>query len=211
LRAAMILFRERGYHGSSMRTLARALRMEAASLYYHFRSKQEILFAILDRTLDDLLAGVGRAVASADGPEARLRAAVRFHVLFHTDSQHQAFLSHSELRSRTQATLRLVLARRDEYERVFRGLLASGARAGVFQVSDVRLTAMAILTMCTGVATWFSGGGGRGAAGAHVRLTAVAILTMCTGVATWFSDGGRLAPEAIADRYVEMIMRSVKR
>ena len=37
--------------------------MEAASLYYHFRSKQEILFAILDRILDDLL--------------ARLRAAVR--------------------------------------------------------------------------------------------------------------------------------------
>ena len=168
LRAAVALFRERGYHGSSMRTLARALRMEAASLYYHFKSKQEILFAILDRTLDDLLAGVGRAVASADGPEARLRAAVRFHVLFHTDSQHEAFLS------------RLVLTRRDEYERVFRGLLASGARAGVFQVSDVRLTAMAI-------------------------------LTMCTGVATWFSDGGRLAPEAIADRYVEMIMRSVKR
>ena len=63
LKAAIVLFRERGYHGSSMRTLARALRMEAASLYYHFRSKQEILFAILDRTLDDLL--------------ARLRAAVR--------------------------------------------------------------------------------------------------------------------------------------
>src|SRR5437867_3416128 len=136
LRAAGVLFRERGYHGSSMRTLARALRMEAASLYYHFRSKQEILFAILDRTLDDLLAGVGRAVASADGPEARLRAAVRFHVLFHTDSQHEAFLSHSELRSLTQANLRLVLTRRDEYERVFRGLLASGVRAGVFQVAD---------------------------------------------------------------------------
>jgi AcrR family transcriptional regulator len=180
LRAAVALFRERGYHGSSMRTLARALRMEAASLYYHFASKQEILFAILDHTLDDLLAGVGRAVASADGPEARLRAAVRFHVLFHTDSQHEAFLSHSELRSLTQANLRLVLARRDEYERVFRGLLASGVRAGVFQVSDARLTAMAI-------------------------------LTMCTGVATWFSDGGRLSPEAIADRYVEMILKSVKR
>ena len=180
LRAAVVLFRERGYHGSSMRTLARALRMEAASLYYHFGSKQEILFAILDRTLDDLLAGVGRAVASADGPEARLRAAVRFHVLFHTDSQHEAFLSHSELRSLTQANRRLVLTRRDEYERVFRGLLASGVRAGVFQVADVRLTAMAI-------------------------------LTMCTGVATWFADGGRLSPEAIADRYVEMIMKSVKR
>jgi AcrR family transcriptional regulator len=180
LRAAMLLFRECGYHGSSMRTLARALRMEAASLYYHFRSKQEILFAILDRTLDDLLAGVGRAVASADGPEARLRAAVRFHVLFHTDSQHQAFLSHSELRSLTHANLRMVLTRRDEYERVFRGILSSGVRAGVFQAADVRLTAMAI-------------------------------LTMCTGVATWFSEDGRLSPETIADRYVEIILRSVKR
>jgi AcrR family transcriptional regulator len=180
LRAAIVLFRERGYHGSSMRTLARRLRMEAASLYYHYPSKQDILFAILDRTLDELLAGVGRAVAAADGPEARLRAAVRFHVLFHTDSQHEAFVSASELRSLTQAHLRLVLARRDEYERVFRGLLAAGVRGGVFQVPDVRLTAMAI-------------------------------LTMCTGVATWFSASGRLAPEAIADRYVEMILRSVKR
>src|SRR6267143_946365 len=96
LRAATALFRARGYHGSSMRTLARGLRMEAASLYYHFASKQEILFAILDRTLDDLLHGVGRAVAAADGPEARLRAAVRFHVLFHTDSQHEAFVSHGD-------------------------------------------------------------------------------------------------------------------
>src|SRR2546422_874669 len=57
LRAAIALFRVRGYHGSSMRTLARGLRMEAASLYYHFGSKQEILFAILDRTLDDLHRG----------------------------------------------------------------------------------------------------------------------------------------------------------
>ena len=63
---------------------------------------------------------------------------------------------------------------------MFRGLLASGVRAGVFQVADVRLTAMAI-------------------------------LTMCTGVATWFADGGRLSPETIAERYVEMIMKAVKR
>ena len=80
----------------------------------------------------------------------------------------------------TPANLRRVLAKRDEYEHMVRGLLATGVRAGVFQVADVKLTAMAI-------------------------------LTMCTGVATWFSEGGRLAPESIADRYVEMILRSVDR
>ena len=180
LRAATALFRGRGYHGTSMRTLARGLRMEAASLYYHFPSKQEILFAILDRTLDDLLEGLDRAVAAADGPHERLRAAVRFHVLFHAHRRQEAFLSHSELRSLTPANLRRVLVKRDRYEHMLRGLLAAGVRAGVFDVPDVKLTAMAI-------------------------------LTMCTGVATWFSEGGRLAPASIADRYVELIVRSVSR
>ncbi len=43
------------------------------------------------------------------------------------------------------------------------------------------------------------------------KLTAMAILTMCTGVATWFSDRGRLEPERIADRYAEIVLRSVER
>ncbi|HTS52071.1 MAG TPA: TetR/AcrR family transcriptional regulator [Burkholderiales bacterium] len=178
LRAATALFCERGYHGTSVRALTRVLRMEAPSLYYHFPSKQHVLFAILDRTLDDLLAGLQEAVATAQAPEDRLRAAVRFHVLFHTRRRQEAFVSHSELRSLTPSNLRRIVARRDEYEQVFRDLLAAGARSGVFRVPDVRLAAMSI-------------------------------LTMCTGVALWFSDDGRLAPEAIADRYVAMILRSV--
>ena len=180
LKAATTLFCERGYHGTPMRTLARVLRMEAPSLYYRFPSKQEILFAILDRTLDDLQDGLQDAVAPAEGTAERLRAAVRFHVLFHARRRRAAFVSHSELRSLSAANLRRVTAKRDQYEQVFRGLLLAGVRAGSFQVADV-------------------------------KLTAAAILSMCTGVATWFSEGGRLAPEAIADRYVDTILRSVER
>lgn len=180
LKAATALFCKRGYHGTPVRALARVLHMEAPSLYYRFPSKQEILFAILDRTLDDLLDGLREAVATGEGAENRLRAAVRFHVLFHARRRREAFVSHSELRSLTPANLRRVIAKRDRYEQIFRGLLTAGARAGSFQVPDV-------------------------------KLTAAAILSTCTGVATWFSDGGRLQPEAIAERYVATILRSVER
>lgn len=180
LKAATALFCECGYHGTPMRALARVLRMEAPSLYYRFPSKQEILFAILDRTLDDLLGGLREAVATAEGPAERLRAAVRFHVLFHARRRREAFVSHSELRSLTAANLRRVITKRDQYEQVFRGLLVAGVRAGSFQVADV-------------------------------KLTAAAILSMCTGVASWFSEDGRLPAEAIAERYVETISRSVER
>jgi AcrR family transcriptional regulator len=155
-RAAVQMFSERGYRGTSVRALAHALRIEAASLYYHFPSKQHILLDVLGATITDLHDGLRQAIGRARGPREQLRAAVRFHVLFHTERRDEAFVAGSELRSLSPAHRRAFVARRDAYERMFRDLLQRGAAAGVFTVEDVKLTAMAILTMATGVAAWFS-------------------------------------------------------
>ena len=155
-RAAIALFKARGYHGAPVRALARLVRVEAASLYYHFPSKQEILADILTRVMDDLLEGLQRAIQGVKTPEERLRAAVRFHVLFHIERQDEAFLSHNELRSLTGPNLRRIIAKRDHYETMFRTLLGAGIKAGVFELRDVRLTSIAVLTMCSGVSDWFS-------------------------------------------------------
>ena len=156
--AAIALFRARGYHGTSVRALAHAVRIEAASLYYHFPSKQNILFGIFERTMDDLLEGLRGAVEGRSSPEERLREAVRFHVRFHTERQDEAFVSHSELRSLTGPNLRRIIGKRDRYEAMFHGLLAAGVRAGVFEVADIKLVTIAVLILCSGVADWFSEG-----------------------------------------------------
>ncbi len=44
-----------------------------------------------------------------------------------------------------------------------------------------------------------------------VELAARAILAMCTGVTAWFSEGGPMRPDAIADRYADMVLRQVRR
>ncbi len=79
---AIALFKAHGYHGASVRELAQAVRIEAASLYYHFPSKQEILFDLFERTMDDLRGGLEHALASGTTSEEKLRAVVRFHVLY---------------------------------------------------------------------------------------------------------------------------------
>lgn len=158
-RAAIALFKTRGYHGTSVRELADALRIEAASLYYHYPSKQEILVDLIERAMDAMLDGVDRAIASASTPEGRLRAAVRFHVLYHIARQDEAFVSHSELRSLTPPNRRKIIPKRDRYEKKIRALLSAGVRAGDFAVADVRLASIAILMMCSGVSDWFAGRG----------------------------------------------------
>lgn len=172
-KAAITLFTARGYHGTSVRAIADLVRLEAASLYYHFPSKQEILYDIFNRTMDDLLEGLERALGGATGFEDRLRAAVRFHVLFHIERQDEAFISHSELRSLTSPNRRTINVKRDRYEAMLRALLAAGTTAGVFETRDVRLTTIAVLMMCSGVSDWFAERGrltGAAVAGAYAEM-----------------------------------------
>jgi TetR/AcrR family transcriptional regulator, cholesterol catabolism regulator len=154
-KAAIALFKTHGYHGTPVRALAEVAQIEAGSLYYHFPSKQQILFDNFVRTMDTLLLGLDQASRSESTPQGRLRAAVRAHVLFHTRRQDEAFISHTELRALSDQNRREILIKRDRYERRFRELLQAGVDAGVFRIPDVPLTTIAMLTMCSGVADWF--------------------------------------------------------
>ena len=157
--AAIELFAEKGFHGASVRDLAYAVGVEAASLYYHFPSKQDVLLALFDRILDDMLDMLRTATVGPGTPTARLRDVARRHVLFHIARRKEAFISHSELRSLTPANRAHVVAKRDLYEWMLRALLEAGVREGEFVIDDVPVASTAILMLCSGVSDWFNGGG----------------------------------------------------
>lgn len=173
--AAIALFKQRGYHGTSMRELAVAARMEPASLYYHYPSKQLILVDLLERTMNDLLAGIDAAVAPLERPSERLAAALRFHVDFHVVRRDEACVSHSELRALTPDSLQRVVVKRDRYEARMCGLLEAGVAAGEFTIGDVRLAAKAVLMMCSGVSDWFGPGGRLGGDAIAAHYVAMAL------------------------------------
>ena len=172
-KAGIALFKRYGYHGTSVRALADAVGMEAASLYHHFPSKQKLLADLFDRIMDELLEGQRQALAHDDGFEQRLRNFVRFHVLYHIDRQDEAFVSHSELRSLSTANRKRITAKRDRYEHTLRSFLAGGVEAAEFEIHDVPIMTIAILTMCSGVSDWFTGRG---------RLTAEEVADEYAGI-----------------------------
>ena len=145
-----------GYSGMTMREIASTLDIKAASLYYHFPSKQDILFELMQGTVAELLRGLQEIAESGQKPEQQLEAGIRWHVLFHTQKKEEAFISHSELRSLEEKNLRVILKLRREYERLFDLILKRGRRKGVFQVKNASVARNCILTMCTATAGWFS-------------------------------------------------------
>src|SRR5689334_6876593 len=75
--AATTLFKTRGYHGTAVRALASIVKIEAGSLYYHFPSKQQILFENVARTVDAFIDGLRQVLEAEAGVETCLSAAVR--------------------------------------------------------------------------------------------------------------------------------------
>jgi len=156
---AVDLFFQKGYFATSISDIARGCGIQKASFYYHFAGKEELLFSIMQSTMQDLLASLQNNIAQADGTEARLRAAVRGHVGFHLKHQKETFIASSELRGLTPERLDAVVAQRDAYERLFQNLIRQGMDQGVYLQGDVKILSYAILTLCTAGASWFRPGG----------------------------------------------------
>lgn len=159
LEAATAEFFERGYHGTSMKELAAAVGIRAASLYYHFPSKEDLLSAIMRSTLEDLAIAVPDAIVDEDDPITALRAAVTTHIVFHVSRHREVFLCDAELRALGPGNRAEIVALRDQYEDIFRGVLRRGRDAGALLVPDVDLVTRSLLASCSGVAFWFRPGG----------------------------------------------------
>src|ERR1700730_15443230 len=79
--AALSLFREKGYHATSMQDIAAAVGLYKGSLYHYIGGKEDLLVQVFERAMSSLLAEVERIVADTSlRPSAQLRLIVQAHV-----------------------------------------------------------------------------------------------------------------------------------
>src|SRR5437867_12661736 len=79
LLAAGALFSRWGYHGTTVRDLAKELDVQGGSLYAHIDSKEDLLWEIVDGVAEKFLA-MAAAVPAQHGPRQRMEALIRGHL-----------------------------------------------------------------------------------------------------------------------------------
>jgi AcrR family transcriptional regulator len=82
LDATAELVAARGFHAVGIVDIGAAAGVSGSAIYRHFRNKQELLVALFDRVVDELLSGARDAVDGAANPDVALDALVRAHVAF---------------------------------------------------------------------------------------------------------------------------------
>jgi AcrR family transcriptional regulator len=153
--AALELFARQGFAGTSTRDIAEASGLTQGSLYHYMGSKDDLLEQMMFGAMTGLL-NASRALAeSTREPLPTVAGLVQLHVAVHARHRLEAKVVDREVEQLSPASRRKITAMRDEYEALWRSTIAAGVDSGGFRVPDPQLATLALLGMCTEVATWF--------------------------------------------------------
>lgn len=156
LEIATQLFKEKGYHNTSMQNLADALGVQKASLYYYIDSKEALLRRILERAATLLGSKVDEIYAADLSPAEKLGLALENHALMVMENLDLASVYLQEYRSLSPSQLEKVMATRKHYEQVLMQVLEDGIASGEFRPVNVKMTLLGFLGMLNWTHQWFS-------------------------------------------------------
>jgi len=135
LKAATQVFARRGFFQSQVADVARAAGIAAGTVYLYFRSKDEILVSIFERTMRETLADGRAALAAVVDPRERLRRIARLHLERMGRDRDLAVVFQVELRQSTKFMERFSSTYLREYLGIIRDTIAEGQAAGVFRTT----------------------------------------------------------------------------
>lgn len=150
------LFDQKGYNASSMRDLAKEVGVEPASLYSHFRSKEDILKNICDQIANEFFEEQNTRLKKEDSPVEQLRAVIIAHITVIANNLGSASVFFKEWKYFTEPNLTAFAAQRSSYESSFRKIIQSGIEQEYFDAVDVNFIIKLLFSMMNDTSDWYN-------------------------------------------------------
>ena len=142
LRAAIDVFAESGYFNAQVADVARVAGVAAGTVYLYFRSKDDLLVSIFERSMRDALAEGRAAVADVKDPRERLQRFARLHLERLGRDRNLAIVFQVELRQSVKFMERFSSTLLRDYIGQIRAAIVDGQQKGLFR-ADLNATAAA--------------------------------------------------------------------
>ncbi len=153
------VFARRGYHATGIAELCEVNGFGKGAFYYYIGSKEELLAAIHDRVMDEVMLGADRVVVAGGSPSEQLTMlGTELLDVIHRYPDHVWVFLH-EFPALTDERAEQFRTRRREYERRVETVLQAGIDGGEFRAVDPWLTARAWLGMHNYTYLWLKPGG----------------------------------------------------
>jgi TetR/AcrR family transcriptional regulator, cholesterol catabolism regulator len=152
---ATSLFQNKGYAATSMRDLATGLGIEAASIYSHIKSKEEILQNICFKMADEFFDAKETIEKKNLPPIEKLTEAIKGHVRVVTKNAAASAVFFTEYKHLSEPALDEFLQMRTHYEDWFRNIIIDGMKQKKMREVDQKFTILTILSSINFISNWY--------------------------------------------------------
>ncbi len=153
LKAAQ-MFREKGFAATSMRDLAETVGIEAASLYNHIRSKNEMLETICFDVANLFNIYIDEVEASDNSPIPKIEVLLRFHIKQMIENFEAVFVCDREWKHLDEPYLSNFRAQRRTYRKRIAAIVEEGIRRNEIRKIDAPTSVMIMLHAVSGIESW---------------------------------------------------------
>jgi AcrR family transcriptional regulator len=159
LRVCARLFREKGFDGTSIRDISHAAGMHSGSPFYHFKTKQEMLVAVMGQGLEEGLRHLEAVAALKLPPAEKFRKLVRAHLETLCGDGHDFIpVMLYDWRSLTPANRRGVISLKDRYDALWQKVTDELQAEGIMR-GDAQLARLFTFGVLNWTARWYRAGG----------------------------------------------------
>lgn len=159
IRKAAELFKEKGYAAASMRDLAQLLGIEAASLYSHIKSKEEILRSLCFDMAAEFRKSLEEVEKEDVSASEKLKKGIIGHIQVMAKDLTASAVFMNEHRHLSQPYLRDFLLLRINYINRFKSIIEEGVRNGEFKNNiDKKLAVMTLFSSLNWMPMWYDPG-----------------------------------------------------
>jgi TetR/AcrR family transcriptional regulator, cholesterol catabolism regulator len=149
------LFAEKGYHATSMRDVGNEIGMSKSSMYNYFRSKEDILFHLMNDAMDEALETL-QAICRADhSPDEKLSAVLDFYARYYAGDQDRLTLLVNELPSLSAEHQEIIKRKDRDYVKLIHSILDELTDAGRMKAIHPTVATFAFFGMVHYTIKWY--------------------------------------------------------
>ncbi len=156
LAQAVHIFKQKGYHATSVQDIANAVGLQKGSLYHYISSKEELLYRIFERGTGALTLRLKEILSSDAPPPDKLRLAIQAHVVALCEQLDTYTVYLAERRTFSGRVQSRIRSEAERHARLLEDILRQGIEHGDWRPVDTKMTTHAILGMCNWMYQWYS-------------------------------------------------------
>lgn len=149
------LFKEKGYSAVTMRDIAQALDIKAASLYNHIKSKQEILVLIIIEIAEQFTNTINQVVISDETSIKKIEKIIQLHIDITLENPDALACLNNDWMHLTTIDLAYFIKMREDYEANFRTIIKQGIDNNEIKKLNIEVIIFSTLSTLRTLYLWY--------------------------------------------------------